>query len=262
MLLSTCKGCGRQAKLINSHVIPEWAYKSVYTGKHKFAKVSASKTDRIVAEQKGWRERLLCDKCETYLSKLENALYRDVKAMRSGIRQVVLNKGIVLSFVEKTLPNYEDFKKGVLSVLWRMSVSERVEFKNYKLKEDESVIKEYVFDPKAVLEWAAYPIVVFRLTIGQKADSGILMLYPETEFVQGIVANSFAIYGLQFLIYMYKPTLSGEIRSEIARIENLALKGSGRLTIADVDAVEVISKGSLFGRLKASDVRSFYKRFS
>ena len=205
----------------------------------------------LLPSRRDGEKDFLCDKCETYLSKLENALYRDVKAMRSGIRQVVLNKGIVLSFVEKTLPNYEDFKKGVLSVLWRMSVSERVEFKNYKLKEDESVIKEYVFDPKAVLEWAAYPIVVFRLTIGQKADSGILMLYPETEFVQGIVANSFAIYGLQFLIYMYKPTLSGEIRSEIARIENIAIKKSGRLLIADVDAVEMDIEGRFVWKIES-----------
>jgi hypothetical protein len=80
--VETCKGCGKVATLKDSHIIPEWAYKSVYTKTHKFAAVSASSTGKIRPEQKGFREPMLCGKCETYLSKLEKTLYQDVKYLR------------------------------------------------------------------------------------------------------------------------------------------------------------------------------------
>ena len=260
--MEPCKACGTLSELRHSHVIPEWAYKSVYTKKHKFAVVSANSRDRILPEQKGWRERLLCGKCETYLSKLENNLLQDVKYIRSGIRQVLTRADMIVSFSETTLPSYNNFKRAVLSVLWRMAISTRNEFKNYSLQEHEPRIRDYIFNPNTKLKWAAYPIVLFRLTIGQKLDNGIMMLYPETTFAKGIAAKSFAIHGLQFTIYLYEPTLKGTVRSQIASMESIALKESGKLTVADLDIVQMIRPGKLFSRLLAADVKAFYKRYS
>jgi hypothetical protein len=169
---------------------------------------------------------------------------------------------MVLSYAEKTVHSYANFKRTILSILWRMSISTRNEFKNYSLGKHENAIQQFVFDPKALLTWAFYPVVVFQLTIGQKSDDGMLMLFPSTVFAPGIDSLSFVICGLHFITYLYSPAANGEIRSEIAQIKAVALKDNGRLLVADMDSVELISKGSLFGRLRSDDVREFYRRYS
>lgn len=261
--MPNCRGCGNSTELVDSHIIPEWAYKSVYTKKHKFAPVKASTTGKVVPEQKGYREPLLCRKCETYLSRLENDLFKDVKRIRAGIRQVAPTRGRLLAFADKTVPNYSIFKRSILSILWRMSISARQEFKNYSFGgRIEAELHDLVFNENRPMPWSLFPIAVFRLTIGHKLDNGIMMLFPETDFAAGIKSQSFAIYGLQFIVYIYMPKPSEVLPTEIAAIENVVLKEAGRILVADVDAVEIISKGSLYRRLASQDVREFYKRHS
>ncbi len=260
--IEPCKGCGVQSELRYSHIIPEWAFRSVYTKKHKFATVGAHETGRLDPKQKGLREPLLCGKCETYLSKLENLLYTDVRSIRAGIRQVALRDGMVVAFAQKTVPSYANFKRAVLSILWRMSVSTRTEFRNYALPEYESQLRHYIFDRNAVLPWNSYPIVVFRLTIGEKLDNGIMMLFPPIDLTESIFIQSFAIYGVQFNVYIDKSSSTNQTIAEISALETVALRESGSLLVADLEVVQMIRRGRLFGRLLSADVRSFYKRYS
>lgn len=67
-----CKLCGNKNELRNSHIIPEFFYRPLYDSKHRFNVIPLSVGERKRFEQKGLREKLLCDKCEQQISQYEN----------------------------------------------------------------------------------------------------------------------------------------------------------------------------------------------
>lgn len=69
--MEECYNCHQLKELQNSHIIPEFFYKYVYTQDHKFILLSEQKEEKLIPEQKGFREKLLCHECEELLSKKE-----------------------------------------------------------------------------------------------------------------------------------------------------------------------------------------------
>ncbi len=63
---STCRLCGKTRKLRRSHILPEFLYRPLYDGKHRYFVVSAA-TDSNFSLQSGLTERLLCGDCEQQL---------------------------------------------------------------------------------------------------------------------------------------------------------------------------------------------------
>jgi hypothetical protein len=55
----TCKLCRRKGELRDSHIISEFLYASIYDDKHRFHVVAAGELQSSY-EQKGYRERMLC----------------------------------------------------------------------------------------------------------------------------------------------------------------------------------------------------------
>src|SRR5437868_2676993 len=117
----TCKLCGKSRDLCNSHVVPELCYLACYDSLHRSTKFQADpNTKRII--QKGLREYLLCQECETHLSGIENdfkTYWYDTPALPERIRTPV---------VKITGFDYRVFKLFHLSILWRASVATTKEF--------------------------------------------------------------------------------------------------------------------------------------
>src|SRR4051794_32678372 len=67
-----CRLCGSNDELRDSHIIPEFMYQPLYDDKHRAFSVSIDGTAKESVIQKGLREKLLCQVCETRLSKLEH----------------------------------------------------------------------------------------------------------------------------------------------------------------------------------------------
>jgi hypothetical protein len=110
-----CALCQKNAELRNSHIIPELVYKPMYDDKHRFMQINP-KQSHVSHHQKGFRQRLLCQQCETYLSKSENYVRR---FLYGGTGYYVRQHGPI-SFL--TGLNYHQIRIFFLSVLWRMSV--------------------------------------------------------------------------------------------------------------------------------------------
>jgi len=60
--------CKEDAKLCNSHILPEFFYLDLYEEKHRTLQITKENEKYI---QKGIREYLLCQQCETKLSRYE-----------------------------------------------------------------------------------------------------------------------------------------------------------------------------------------------
>lgn len=69
-----CHLCSQQTKLCNSHVIPEFFYEQMqlYDNKHRCYILSTEPRKYFPFVQKGYREKLLCKKCEGKFSRWEN----------------------------------------------------------------------------------------------------------------------------------------------------------------------------------------------
>jgi len=63
-----CRLCLKPSILRNSHILPEFLYSEVYDEKHRGIAVSQ---ERDTVFQKELREYLLCQSCETKLSRYE-----------------------------------------------------------------------------------------------------------------------------------------------------------------------------------------------
>jgi len=69
--MAICRLCLHESELRNSHIIPEFVYKPIYDEKHRFDVIARAKEIRNDEKQKGLREHLLCQSCETKLSQHE-----------------------------------------------------------------------------------------------------------------------------------------------------------------------------------------------
>jgi hypothetical protein len=129
-----CRLCLKDAPLQNSHIIPEFHYNPLYDSKHRFFVLSTEK-GRRPTEQKGFRERLLCQKCETLLSRWES--YAKEVIFDSEAQFVSKHgKHIRLGNID-----YHRFKLYLLSLIWRMGVSSLKMFKAVSLGPYEQLLR-------------------------------------------------------------------------------------------------------------------------
>jgi hypothetical protein len=115
-----CKLCLREAKLRNSHILPEFFYVSLYDDLHRVMNVPSDEKEKFM--QKGEREYLLCQECESKLSKYEGYAAKLIPKIQKFPKD---NSGL---FVCSDCVDYKQFKIFQLSILWRASVSQRKMF--------------------------------------------------------------------------------------------------------------------------------------
>lgn len=122
-----CALCHKDKTLRKSHIYPEFLYDKIYDEDHTFKIISNSKEKRIGSRPKGIYEKLLCDDCETLLSKWETYASQ---VLFGGVELEVRDKNgqFIISGIE-----YAKFKLFQMSLLWRTAVSTRKEIPNITL---------------------------------------------------------------------------------------------------------------------------------
>ena len=131
-----CLLCRREATLRASHIVPEFFYRPMYDGKHRFFTVSSDPARKDQVNQKGVRESLLCDECEGRLARWEKYFS---ELLYGGALFEVCDDGRHLLL--RTL-DYAKLKLMLLSVLWRMSVTSLPFFKAVELGPHEEKIRQ------------------------------------------------------------------------------------------------------------------------
>ena len=112
---------GNEAKLCLSHIVPEFCYKSIYEDKHRLVGLSATAEGiKRSFMQKGHREPLFCQGCETHLSHYERIFhdfwYKKVIPIESVEAEFPIVRGI----------DYNSMKLFHLSVIWRHHLAAEV----------------------------------------------------------------------------------------------------------------------------------------
>lgn len=157
-----CKLClAADSELRHSHIIPEFNYTPCYDDKHRLSLLSSLAPEKVGYEQKGYREYLLCQKCETQLSVWEQ--YASRVLSQSGVQVVEQTEnGCVFGGVD-----YERFKLYGLSLIWRMGVSSHPFFREVNLGPHTERLRLALVagNPLAPEQ---YPVLVTAVTFGGK----------------------------------------------------------------------------------------------
>ena len=135
-----CRLCLQDRELRESHIIPEFLYRPGYDDKHRMEVLEGTGTKPALI-QKGLRERLLCEDCESLFA---NA-YEDYFSR--------------LWYQEKTLPivadgphwslsglDYGRFKLFHLSILWRAGISSLAPFRRVFLGPTEDLLRQMLLN--------------------------------------------------------------------------------------------------------------------
>jgi len=141
--MATCKLCLKENQLRNSHVLPEFMYQNLYNVDirrfHSFEiNLDNLEDAKKRIQQKGVREYLLCQQCETLLSRYENyaaeTLYgKNLKNQTYLVeaQQTPDEKYFVYNYAGF---DYQKFKIFLFSILWRLIISES--FKTPKVDDE------------------------------------------------------------------------------------------------------------------------------
>lgn len=130
----TCELCLQESKLCDSHIIPEFAFRPTYDETGRAVEIRGERAKKL---QKGYREKLLCPRCEDKLNEGWEKYFKEVWFDRPAL-PVHPTEGF---FTIEGLA-YRRFKLFHLSVLWRASVAQGDPFRKVKLPaEDEEQLR-------------------------------------------------------------------------------------------------------------------------
>ena len=123
----TCRLCKLDLPLRNSHVLPEFIYDTLYDNKHRFHLLTTDPNKRDTWQQKGLRNQLLCDDCETKISVWEGY----VKSVFSGEVKLTYEESLGCFWAQRV--DYQKLKLFQLANLWRAHESSSEFFESVDL---------------------------------------------------------------------------------------------------------------------------------
>ena len=163
-----CALCLQDAELRRSHVIPEFLYEFLYDEKHRFQVLSLLSEQGNRREQKGLREKLLCDECEQKFSVWEH--YASL-VLKGEVPLTARPKGNIIHISGL---DYRRFKLFQLSVLWRFGLSSLQFFEKVHLGKHAEVLRQLLLagDPGSPERYGCF---MFGLTHETGAFTGLIM---------------------------------------------------------------------------------------
>lgn len=200
-----CRLClAEPCELRNSHIIPEFHYQICYDEVHRFHRLSSvdPKPNRLV--QKGYREYLLCQTCETKLSKWEGYAKR-VLVDRGFQSAEKFPWGYRFTDVE-----YAPFKLFLMSLLWRMGVSSLEMFGLVTLGTRHEERLRQILVTEEPPEKGCYPVLMTVVTIGDKLIEDFIVP-PSLVKADGQHFYRCVINGIQYLFAVGSRRLDPEM---------------------------------------------------
>ena len=228
----TCRLCKRDAKLLQSHIIPEYFYKAVYENRPNrrfslFSSLPTAGKPRIL--QKGLRERLLCCDCETKLSRFE----RYASLVFRGNAGVSWKREGDLVFLEGI--SYNEFKLFALSILWRAGISSLPIFSHVNLGPHQERIREMLLSENPGPS-EKYPFLMNPVTMKGKLVTEFI-IEPTEARVDGHRVYRFIFGGFAWLF-----VVSGHRPSFVIREVSLSEEGNMILAVTDLRELKFLKR--------------------
>jgi len=232
--MGTCKLCGKEAKLRKSHIVPEFFYKPIYDDKHRLFPRKAGKILR--PEQKGQRERLLCEACENHLSRFEK-YGREVIFGRAEIKCRREGKIVYLRDLD-----YQKLKVFLNSLLWRMSVATGPMWKDVDLGPHEEILRKQILEAVPGDELDFPVLCTAPLYEGKILPD--LILQPDYVRAERGRYYRLVLGGFLYSFFVSSATSRSSWPKELKEA-NLKRNGEWRVLFLDIDEIEFLKKDLL-----------------
>lgn len=150
---TVCALCQDRRQLCKSHIIPEFLYSAIYDDAGRIHLRSGDIATDNKLRQKGIWQYLLCQECETRISKWERYADHLFKGKRPEVTAVRTRDGLWLSGID-----YTSMKLFLLSILWRAGVSTDGFFENVMLGPHEETLRGMLLraDPGAPTDYPCF----------------------------------------------------------------------------------------------------------
>lgn len=189
-----CRLCLKARPLCDSHIIPEWLYSPLYDEIHRYRVLRTDQSGRNTFAQKGIREAMLCQPCETDLSVYEGYA-RGVLMRGPEIEILKTKRGIEVSGLD-----YVRFKLFQLSVLLRAGVSHDPFFSMVDLGDHSETLRKMLraSDPGRAVDYGCILVTV----IAEKQLLTDLITQPLAVVGNGSPMVRFIFGGLAWLFVL------------------------------------------------------------
>lgn len=190
-----CALCKTETRLLNSHIIPEFFYASIYDNLHRFHIVSSNSLKSEKFGQKGIREKLLCEACEQKFSRWEKYAK---ETFGDGLGIKIIRSGKIYHLSDL---NYKVFRLFLLSLLWRMGVSQLAFFSLINLGVKHQEILRVALLNEDPLEPLQYPCLMTAVHIKGKFHTDWIS-QPTHNKSGSHHCHSVVINGILFTFYV------------------------------------------------------------
>jgi hypothetical protein len=231
-----CKLCKEETELRYSHILPEFFYSGIYDELHRTLEITHNDERTI---QKGIREFLLCQNCETKLSRYETyaaRLIRDIPEFRrDGGGRFVYSEGV----------DYLQFKLFQLSMIWRAGISKNPGFAQVNLGPHEEKVRRMLEEgnPGTFSQYGCIMMTMPNTELLHKILVGPIRLKPK---LFGHTVYKFITGNITWLFFVTSHVVSKQA-------EELFLQETGmlRIWLASDETSLLVSLGKImkeFGR--------------
>jgi hypothetical protein len=227
--------CLKPAKLMNSHIFPEFVFRPLYDTMHRFRSARIDEAE-WEWEQKGYREPMLCANCEQQFSRYEKYacetfFKKSLPAPISRGRSKVFELGRL---------DYKLMKLFLLSLLWRAGTTKHDYCKHVELGKHTEQLRQMLFaeSPGRPEEYACFVCTV-------KLDGVVFNFFiePTPCRVSGHKAYRFVFGGFLFFFFVSSHQLPPAFRS-------CALQADGNFRILDSELADHPFLRDVFNRAK------------
>lgn len=251
--MQICKLCNLPfPELENSHIISECFYKYLYDKKHRYVPISNEVDEQLEMKQKGFTEKLLCKACENKFSKWENILSKDFEDIGKMSSSYLTISTVKADWIKVEGIRFNEFKRGLLSIFWRASISSLKVFRNYKFGPYNERIREILFNDKP-LSAIQYPILMKMGTLEGNYAEGVMMFYPRGKFNIHSSVYRMTISGFDFTLYMTEDKFPSQA-------EKILIGGYSSLYFMKFRIEDVLSGGGVLDRFGDDDVIKIMSR--
>ena len=168
-----CRLCLKESKLRHSHVLPEFFYTDIYESRDAH-RVLAITDESVKIIQKGLRENLLCQDCETKLSRYEKYVAELIRDIPSFVHDASGR------FLYSEHVNYPSLKLFQLSLIWRCGIAKNPAFTQVSLGPHEEIIRRRLLDqnPGKSFEYGCVMMTMLETEILHKVMTSPTQLKP------------------------------------------------------------------------------------
>lgn len=231
---TACALCLGPGPLCRSHIISEFLYSPSYDSKHRLHVITTNPADEAAFEQKGLRERMLCNACEGRFSRYE----LHAKEVLFGGKVQVKPTGYGFGRIHHV--DFALFRLFVLSLIWRMSESILDIFANVDLGPHAEIIRRALLSDDPLLE-TQYPFVLTAVKLKGTSREDMI-LEPDKVRVDHYQVYRFIVRGLLICVFVSKQPPPPDLAAGI-------LRRSGDLLILEQEADQIPYLSRIFNRI-------------